>query len=240
MAAMGAVTNGMKVKSSDGEDLGKIIRIEPGMFVVEKGFFFPKDYAVPESLVADVGEGECRLTVSKEQLERERDAATVHATGREAGAEGSVGGEAALRERGAGQEGERLTLSEEELEARKRVRDAGEVTIRKEVVTEHRQIDVPVMKEEVHVERAPATSASPPADAFDEKTIRVPVREEEVEVTRRPRVREEVRVTRSARHEERRVEGDVRREEARIERTDEAGRTTEGEDAPGGTRRDEP
>ncbi|HEX9400099.1 MAG TPA: DUF2382 domain-containing protein [Anaeromyxobacter sp.] len=52
-----------------------------------------------------------------------------------------------------------------------------------------------------------------------EETLRVPVREEDVEVTKRPRVREEVRVSKTARQEERRAEGDVRREEARVERT---------------------
>ena len=36
----------MKVRSSDGDDLGKIIRLDAGMLVIEKGFFFPKDYEV--------------------------------------------------------------------------------------------------------------------------------------------------------------------------------------------------
>lgn len=236
---MGELTNGMKVMSSDGESLGKIIRVEPGTFVVEKGFFFPKDYAIPLSLVREVRDDACWLSISKGELERERESQAFHDTGREAGAEGQIGG----LWQGGGSAGrmeaekdeQRLTLSEEELEARKRVREAGEVTVRKEVVTEHRQIDVPVTREEVHVERTPATSASAPAgDAFREETIRVPVREEEVEVTKRPRVREEVRVTRSQWQQEQRVEGEVRREEARVDRTDEPGRKTGGEEEPGG------
>jgi uncharacterized protein (TIGR02271 family) len=242
--AMGELTNGMKVMSSDGESLGKIIRIEPGMFVVEKGFFFPKDYAIPAHLVRDVRDDACWLSISKAELQQERDTGTVHDTAREAGAEGTVGGMSGMRSdvrAESGQESQRLTLSEEELEARRRIRDAGEVTVRKEVVTEHRQIDVPVMKEEVHVERGPASAASAAeGEAFEEKTLRVPVREEEVEVTKRPRVREEVRVSRTARQQEQRVEGDVRREEARIERSDGSGRVSEGEEPIPGTRRDEP
>jgi uncharacterized protein (TIGR02271 family) len=234
---------GMKVMSSDGESLGKIIRIDAGSFIVEKGFFFPKDYEVPMSLVRDVRGDECFLTISKEALKRERDSGMAHDTGREAGAEGNLGAMSAGRT-GATERSDRdeqkLTLAEEELEARKRVRDAGEVTVRKEVVTEHRQIDVPVTKEEVRVERTPATSASAPeGDAFQDKTIRVPVREEEVEVTKRPRVREEVRVSRTARQQEQRVEGDVRHEEARVERSDEPGRKLEGEERPAGYRDDE-
>lgn len=243
----GELTTGMKVMSSDGESLGKIIRIEPGTFVVEKGFFFPKDYAVPRSLVREVRDDACWLAISKEELEREREGAGFQGTGREAGPEGTLGGMGALQEdrdlgRGARGEGEeRLTLSEEELEARKRVREAGAVTVRKEVVTEHRQIDVPITKEEVHVERVPASSAAAPeGEAFREETIRVPVREEEVEVTKRPRVREEVRVTRTARQQEQRVEGDVRREEARVDRTDAPGRIADdGEEPPRGLRGDE-
>ena len=236
---MGELTSGMKVMSSDGESLGKIIRVEPGIFVVEKGFFFPKDYAIPLSLAREVRDGACWLSISKGELEQERESESIHDTGREAGAEGRIGGAAqggVSARTEARDDAQRLTLSDEELEARKRVREAGEVTVRKEVVTEHRQLDVPVMKEEVHVERTPATSASAPeGDAFREQTIRVPVREEEVEVTKRPRVREEVRVTRSQRQQEQRVEGDVRHEEARVDRTDEPGRKT-GAEEPSGVR----
>jgi uncharacterized protein (TIGR02271 family) len=227
MAALGEVTQGMKVRSSDGASLGKIIRVEPGYFVVEKGFFFPKDYTVQRSLVQDVREGECWLAVSRAELEREGEAFqgdAMSSSERRAEREDAGGGYAEASRAGAASEREgehRMQLSEEELEARKRVRDAGEVTIRKEVVTERRQIDVPVTKEEVHVERVPASGASAPAgEAFDEKTIRVPIREEEVEITKRPRVREEVHVSKTARQEERRVEGEVRREEARVDRTD--------------------
>ena len=111
----------------------------------------------------------------------------------------------------------RLTLSDEELEARKTTHEAGQVRVRKEVHTETRQVNIPVMREEVHVERVPAsasTASDPGADAFREKTISVPVREEEVEVVKKPRVREEVRVSKTPRVEERRVEGEVRSEDA--------------------------
>ena len=63
------------------------------------------------------------------------------------------------------------------------------------------------MREEVHVERVPASASAKDTDlgpdAFKERTVTVPVREEEVEVTKRPRVREEVRVSKSANVHER-------------------------------------
>ena len=35
---------GMTVRSSDGEKLGKVIRCGEDEFVIERGYFFPKDY----------------------------------------------------------------------------------------------------------------------------------------------------------------------------------------------------
>lgn len=115
-------------------------------------------------------------------------------------------------------EGERtVQLREEELLARKQTREAGEVGIRKDVVTEQRTVEVPVSREEVTVERHPVDRK--PADhPIDEgETIRVPVREEEVQVEKRPVVTEEVSIGKRQVQDTERVSGEVRREEARIE-----------------------
>jgi uncharacterized protein (TIGR02271 family) len=103
--------------------------------------------------------------------------------------------------------------------------------VHKDVRTEQKEVSVPVTREEVHVERVPAEGTQPPGEAaFRDQTVSVPVHEEEVEIRKRPVVKEEVRVGRTRREEERRADVDVRREEARIEGTDEV-RDVEG--APG-------
>ncbi|WP_242371739.1 MULTISPECIES: YsnF/AvaK domain-containing protein [Anaeromyxobacter] len=202
-----AVREGMKVRARDGEDLGKIVSVSSTGIVIEKGFFFPRDYEVPMHLLSDVRDDELWLSCTKEDLKVEGALTGGAATTSELRSP-----EAGTREEG------RMQLSEEELEARKHVRDRGEVRVTKEVVTEHKQLDVPVMHEEVRVERIPASGTEHTATgAFEEKTISVPVRDEEVEVVKRPRVREEVRVSKTSRVQEQRVSGDVRREEARIE-----------------------
>ncbi len=202
-----AVREGMKVRARDGEDLGKIVSVSSTGIVIEKGFFFPRDYEVPMHLLSDVRDDELWLSCTKEDLKVEG-----ALTGGAARTSELRSPEAGTREEG------RMQLSEEELEARKHVRDRGEVRVTKEVVTEHKQLDVPVMHEEVRVERIPASGTEHTATgAFEEKTISVPVRDEEVEVVKRPRVREEVRVSKTSRVQEQRVSGDVRREEARIE-----------------------
>lgn len=209
------IREGMTVRTLDGEKLGKILSIQPSFLIVEKGLFFPKDYEVPIELASEVREGDLWLSATRDEFRAD---------------EGYVGGRASLgatsREASAGEswragEEARIPLAEEELEARKLSREAGEVRVRKDVVTEKRSIDVPVTREEVHVERVPASASAQPGEgAFEEKTISVPVHEEEVEVTKRPRVREELRVSKTSKQQEQRVEGEVRREEARVDRTD--------------------
>ena len=91
-------------------------------------------------------------------------------------------------------DGERLELREEQLDVEKERVKAGEVRLRKEVITEQRNIDVPVTREEVVIERH-ATSGEPAAGDIDEgEEIRIPLMEEEVRVEKRPVVREEVSV----------------------------------------------
>ena len=46
----------------------------------------------------------------------------------------------------------------------------------------------------------------------------MPVREEEVEIHKRPVVKEEVRVSKTPRREERRAEGEIRREDVKIDK----------------------
>ena len=163
---------------------------------------------------------------------------------REAGATAQADGAARarsgseLRTRGTGMpagttQDVRVPVSEEEIIAEKRMKQAGEVKIRKEVKTEHRQVTVPVTKEEVHVERVPARGDIRASDApFKEGTISVPVREEEVEIRKRPVVREEVRVSKTQRQDEKRADADVRREVVHVEKA--------GDVHVGGTGREEP
>ncbi len=230
------IREGMIVRSSDGEKLGKVIRCGDDEFIIEKGFFFPKDYVVryeqasvsgdevllsmPASSLREAGDGS--------KLREREDSASGLGTqmgtyasdtsGRTTESGGERTGEARLGH-GATQD-IRVPVAEEELVPEKHERQAGEVRVRKDVVTEHKQIDVPVTREEVHVERVPVQGGDARgAEArFEKDEVRVPVKEEEVEIRKRPVVREEVRVSKTARREERRAEGDVRREDVKIEK----------------------
>jgi uncharacterized protein (TIGR02271 family) len=114
----------------------------------------------------------------------------------------------------------RLELREEELRAEKDRVQAGEVRLRKEVVSEERTIEVPVTREEVVIERRPAASGRDAGGTIDEgDEIRIPIMEEEVRVEKTPVVREEVTLKKRQVQDTEKVSDTVRREEARIEET---------------------
>jgi uncharacterized protein (TIGR02271 family) len=110
-----------------------------------------------------------------------------------------------------------IELREEELRASKERVKAGEVRVRKDVVTEERTIDVPVTREEAVIERHPATGQPAAGSIKEGEEIRVPLTEEEIRVEKRPVVKEEIMVGKRKVQETETVRDTVRREEPRIE-----------------------
>lgn len=203
----GSIREGMVVRSSDGEKLGKVIRLGDDRFEIEKGFFFPEDYVAGYAEISDIRNGEIHLGSTKSML-KEGWSADRAATGRRTTGERI------------GEQEVRVPLAEEELSVNKELRESGEVRIHKDVVTETKEVPVTVRKEEVRVERVPATGErATDIGATGESTVVVPVREEVVEVTKRPVVKEEIRVTKEVEQEQRNLRETVRREEAEVEDT---------------------
>lgn len=117
--------------------------------------------------------------------------------------------------------GERtVQLREEQLRAEKEARKAGEVRVHKDVVTEHKTMDVPVEREEVVIERHPAHDTRATGQIGRDEEVRIPVKEEQVHVEKRPVTKEEVSVGKRKVTETQRVSGDAKHEELRV---DEAG-----------------
>lgn len=111
-----------------------------------------------------------------------------------------------------------IDVHEEELTARTRPVERGEVRVEKDVVEEQQTLDVPVTEEEVEVTRRRVDRAVTDADhAFEEGTIEVPLRGEEVEVEKRARVVEEIDIDKTAREHTEQVSDTVRREEVHVD-----------------------
>jgi len=129
----------------------------------------------------------------------------------------SAGAPVASSHRAAGDK--TIEVREEELRAHKHPVEAGEVRVRKEVTTEHKNVEVPVRREEVVVERHAVTGQhASSSDIRAGEEIRIPVMEEVVDVEKRAVVKEEVNVGKRVVQDTERVGGDVRKEHVRVER----------------------
>ncbi len=167
---------------------------------------------------------------------REFSSSSLGASAEASGTESSSQSHTASREqRRRAEEGTTVELVEEQLRAETRSVQTGEVTIRKEVVTETRTIEVPVRREELVIERHAVDRR--PVDAGDRgkadpliaqltdrlqqmqsgETLRIPIIEEDIVVHKRPVVIEEVTVGKRTIQETQKVSDTVRREEAHIE-----------------------
>jgi uncharacterized protein (TIGR02271 family) len=108
----------------------------------------------------------------------------------------------------------RLTLSEEELRVGKRTVQAGEVSLHKTVETEHVSETVPLLREEITIERRPirADAANSGNIEIGEDEIRIPLMAEEAVVDKRVVGTEEVVLRKHQVTENETVEADLRRE----------------------------
>jgi uncharacterized protein (TIGR02271 family) len=140
---------------------------------------------------------------------------TTTDTGLTAGAAGMAGTADTHRRVDEGEA--RVTLSEEQLAVGKREVESGRVEIDKRVETRHVTESVPVMREEVTVERRPVTDAMAAGTTrIEGDEIRIPLHEEEVVMQKRVVPREELVVKKHQVVEEQPVEADLRRERLEV------------------------
>ena len=215
------------------EKIGEVAEVGRNYVLVQKGLFFPSDIYIPLSSVtsADAADQSVTVNVAKSQVESmgwdsppvDDDMASRSDV---ASASDYDTGAAARDTTGATTTGATTTddsftvpLREERLEAERREREAGEVTVGKHVNESEQSIDVPVTHEEVEITRRrvdrPADSDAGMVD--DGETIRVPIRAEEVDVRKDARVVEEVEISKRPVTETQRVSETVRREEIDVD-----------------------
>jgi len=202
---------GAPIYTEDGEQLGTLKETRGRFFKVNAQM--QPDYWLPEECLGSTSGSELRLRIGKDRLgDYKTDEPGDYVETQE------VQGTSRAAERSTTERTEGVQLREEQLQARKAEEQAGEVRIGKDVVTEHKEMDVPVRHEEVVVERRPAEGQPVTGNIGEGEEVRVPVTRERVEVDKQPVVREEVSVGKREVTETERVEADVRREEARVER----------------------
>lgn len=115
-----------------------------------------------------------------------------------------------------------LRLREERLQATKTSTQVGEVDLRKEVISEQQNIDVPVTHEEVYIERRAGAGQVSDAPIGEGEAIRVPVSAEQVNVAKQTVQTGEVSIGKRQVQGTQQVTDTVRHEEARVERQGDA------------------
>jgi len=117
-------------------------------------------------------------------------------------------------------EGERrIQLRGEVLRTYKERVQRGEVRLRKEVVTEKQNVEVPLTREELVIERVPASGEARGGEIGSDEEVRIPLSEERVRAEKQPVVTEEVRVGKRAVQNTEQVSDNVRHEELRVDKS---------------------
>ncbi len=109
-----------------------------------------------------------------------------------------------------------IKLSEEQLKVGKREVEAGGVRLRKVIRTEIVNQPVELKREEIVIERVPASGTTAGKATFEGEDVYIPLRREEAIVEKEARVREEVRVSKKSQTERQTVAGEVRKEDVEI------------------------
>jgi uncharacterized protein (TIGR02271 family) len=230
---------GATVYGSDGEKIGKVgqvylddatgqpewVSVNTGLFGTSESFVPLADARItgdrievgyPKSQVKDAPRVDADEHLSEEEEEMLYrhyglgGRATGHGTGGETRRD-TVG-----RDTSGPTTDEAMTRSEEHLRVGTENREAGRARLRKYVVTEQEQVDVPVTREEVRVEREPITDANrgsaTSGPAISEEEHEVVLHEERPVVDTEAVPVERVRLDKETVTDQEKVAGDVRKE----------------------------
>lgn len=214
------LSEGMTVRSADGDKLGKIIAIDDAGIRLEKGIFFPKEYLASFDQLDQIADGDLYLKWGTNLVEQQYDSYYGSGSYRNETQDESLWTD--YDRSGSRASDQRIPVREEELSVnRQGMQETGRVRIYKTVRTEDQHFTVPVTREEVHIERVPVSGSTDADDSnmeFKDDSVTIPVREEKVEVTKRPTVREEIRVHKTSKQVGQEVSGTVKKEEVQIEK----------------------
>jgi len=109
-----------------------------------------------------------------------------------------------------------IRLRKEELDIAKSKVQKGDVEIGKEIIEEHKSVDVPVTREEVVIERKTLNNEASESPITNEQTIHIPVSEEKVNVGKHTVVTGEISAHKRAIENTEHIDETLKREEALI------------------------
>ena len=194
-----------EARGNNDEDFGEVQDIQGNYVLVQKGlinkekFYIPKDQA--ESYDGDV----LRFRISEQDLNQfQHEPPSIW--------DSNNTQETTTYERDTNEE-ETIPLTEERLDVSKKSQE-NQATITKKPVTETKTVEVPLTREEVSIERRPAsgqTEAQSPIQS--EQEIKIPLKREEAQVSKNPYVKEEAVIKKKAVTDTKEITEDVTSEE---------------------------
>ena len=200
---------GDQVFDSAGDNLGRVVAVEPDHIVVEQGRFFPTDYAIPVSAIDSSEAGRVSLNVAKDDV-LDRDWATT--TGQIARTVDSRSGMTMTAD------ALRMPVYEEALTVTKIARELAGTRIDKIVATKEQRLDAPLIEERLKVVRRAVypVSGAASAEVFEEVLIDVPLEFAPADLAKPGRVSEEIAIWKEVVQRTERVSGTVLREQVRV------------------------
>lgn len=108
---------------------------------------------------------------------------------------------------------QKLKLREEQIDISKKWIQTGEVTVHKEVLTQEKNITVPVTHEELVIEKKVLD------EPVHTETIRIPISEERIEITKHPVILEDVEIKKRQFQEIETVKQTLKKEKLHLETT---------------------
>ncbi|BAH05071.1 hypothetical protein CKR_0020 [Clostridium kluyveri NBRC 12016] len=115
-----------------------------------------------------------------------------------------------------------MQLRKEQMEISKDKMKTGEVSIRKELLTEEKNITVPVKREELVIEKSVFDSPSHNKSDVHTETIRIPISEERIDIYKQPVTLEDVSVSNHQYNQVEHVTETLRKEVPHISTKEEA------------------
>jgi uncharacterized protein (TIGR02271 family) len=202
-----------EARGKNDEDLGEVQEVGDTYVLVQKGLINKDKFYIPQSEVESYDGDVLRFKLSEDDI-RSKYLGDIPPP------ISSVGDNIKNRENNAKQEGSestRVPLVEEKLNVSKKEVTYKEATLVKEPLTETKTVEVPIIHEELIVERRPPTEATtsqselkPPVTTREE--IKIPLKKEEVEVKKEPYVKEEVVIKKKRIEESKTITEDVKSE----------------------------
>ncbi|MGI9009879.1 MAG: YsnF/AvaK domain-containing protein [Nitrososphaeraceae archaeon] len=199
-----------EARGNDDEDFGEVQDIQGNYVLVQKGiikekFYIPKDRA--ESYDGNI----LKFRFSEQELNQyQREPPSIW--------DSDNTKETTTHERETNEES--IPLTEERLDVSKKSQE-NQATITKKPVTETKTVEVPLTREEVSIERRPAsgqTEAQSPIQSQEE--IKIPLKREEAQVSKKPYVKEEAVVKKKAVTDKKEIREDVTSEELDTSKVD--------------------